>query len=139
MHEYGIASQLVAAAGRIARENDAVRVSRVVCRVGAFDAVVPAVLREAFAMCAVGSVVEEAELVVEVERFRLHCRNCGRDADADAGTTACPNCGSPDLGLYGEHGLKITSLTVETADENRHHARRLRAKSRTGRRHSTPV
>jgi hydrogenase nickel incorporation protein HypA/HybF len=139
MHEYSIASKLVAAAERLARENDAARVTRVVCRAGAFDPIVPGVLKAAFEMCAGGSVVEGAELVINVEQFRLRCRRCGDECDADASAVACPSCGTRDVGLYGEHGLRITSMSMETRDENRHHARHLRAESRAGGRHATTV
>lgn len=118
MHEYSLATNLVEAAGQLADEHHAVRIERLVCRVGAFDQIVPGVLIDAFSRCAVGSIAEDAHLVLDVQPFRMRCRRCEHTCEADASLVACPACGSPDVSLLGDHGMRIVSITLETDDED---------------------
>ena len=62
MHEFSIATELVATVVREAQQHGARRVERLECRCGAMRQVVPAMLIEAFGLAAAGTLAEGARL-----------------------------------------------------------------------------
>ena len=117
MHEFSLAACLVETAGELARAHGAVRVTELACRAGAFTQIEPLTFRSAFTVVAAESLLAEARLVLDMEAFRLRCRSCGVVKECGPGQMACPLCGSQDIVLLGDHGLTITSMTLETDDE----------------------
>jgi hydrogenase nickel incorporation protein HypA/HybF len=110
MHELSIAGALVDIAQRHAEGR---RVARVEVSVGHLRQVVPDVLAFAFELCAQGTVVERAELVLTEVPAAGVCRHCGAQTPLPAFPWACAACGSADVELTGGEELQVDALELE--------------------------
>lgn len=75
-----------------ARTNDLKRVVRVVLEIGQFSGVEPELLRFAFAAIKNGTVLEQAEIEIEVPPLLLYCRECQNEYLGETNDLCCPVC-----------------------------------------------
>ena len=111
MHEVGIVQSTIdaAAAGSGGRDIAAVHL-----RIGALTGVVPAALQHAWQALRLGTVCEEARLVVEIVPGSCRCAACDALYGSLSLTPSCPRCGrAPDEVLAGRE-LELATLEVTT-------------------------
>ena len=111
MHELSVMTSLMALVEREAAKANAVRVKRLVLRVGRLSGVVPEFLESAFQYMHQGTVAEGAVLEIEVEPAKGRCTACGYEYEMDELVVECPSCG--ELGVQVEGGQELTLETVE--------------------------
>ncbi len=87
MHELSLTRSIVSACVEHAKER---RVRAVHLRVGLLSGVEPHALSFCFELCARGTVVEGAELVIEPVMGRGHCQGCDQRVDLDSPIGICP-------------------------------------------------
>ncbi len=104
-----------------ARAHGAVRVSKVVCRIGAMRQVVPELMHTAFEAVCSGTLAEGAELDIEIEPVHVTCNACGREAVCETVTYECPHCEAYEIRLEGGTDMLLTSISLELEDEHGHH------------------
>lgn len=115
MHEFSIASAVVATAVRHA---DGRRVVRVELRVGALRQVVPEALDFSFGIVARETVCEGAALAQELIPARLRCDACAREWTAEALAFRCPDCGGTAVATVSGEELEVESIDVESESES---------------------
>lgn len=95
MHELGIMESALALVRHHAEDKQARRVSRVVFRIGALAGVEIESLRFAFDVVARGSVVEGAELEIELVPVAVYCSGCQQEFEGETQgfIFICPSCG----------------------------------------------
>lgn len=113
MHEFAIASELVAAVVREAERHGARRIERLECHVGIMRQVVPEMLAEAFAVAATGTLAERAVLHVETIPPVVTCRACGATEKPREWSFECSRCRSVDIRIEGGDELLLASVTLE--------------------------
>lgn len=115
MHEVGLAQELVRMAEAVAREEGAERVIRLGLRLGALSGVVEEALRFAFEAVKVGTLCQEAELVVESVPLRSYCETCQEAFSSEDryGIALCPRCGEPSAHVL--EGREFVLSYVEVA------------------------
>ncbi len=113
MHEFSIVQSLLGLVEEHARENRAKGVIRVVVRVGVLSGVEPHLLEMAFDTFKEGTIARNAELVIEVERLRLRCEDCGRESEKEELNALCPHCGSLNTQVIGGEDMFLKSLELE--------------------------
>jgi hydrogenase nickel incorporation protein HypA/HybF len=102
MHELAITEEIVALVSERARGR---KVTRVVLRIGKLSGVLPDAVRFCFAVCAVDTALEGAELTILEPPGTARCRACGAEVALDSPYGACA-CGAFDLvWLTGEELL----------------------------------
>ena len=112
MHELGIMSSAVDAALAEARSRGAVRVHRVVLRIGALSGVDPDALRFAFETVTQNTPAADSELEVNVVSARIRCEACASDfSPEDRFIFSCPQCGG--LSWDVREGREIELARVE--------------------------
>jgi hydrogenase nickel incorporation protein HypA/HybF len=118
MHEFAVATELVAAVLREAEQRGARRVERLECRVGTMRQIVPEMLAEAFGMAAMDTIAQGAELDVKMIAPVVTCRSCGITSEPREWTYtySCPRCGSVDVRVRGGDELLLASVTLELDD-----------------------
>ena len=94
MHELSICQALINQLRHIATKHDAGRITRVILRYGSLSGLEPHLLRQAFPLVAVGSVAEDAELVMEESLVRVMCQECGMETEALPNKLHCGACGA---------------------------------------------
>jgi len=111
MHELSIAEAVLDVALRHA---DGRRVMAVELRVGHLRQVVPPALEFAFELVAHGTVLEGAELRMEVVPAEGVCRACGAESRFDGFPLRCSACDGFDVEVVRGEELLVDSLELES-------------------------
>jgi hydrogenase nickel incorporation protein HypA/HybF len=114
VHELSVCQGLMRQVERIAAENDAHAVSRVVLKVGPLSGVEPDLLKHAFTIARAGTVAHDARLEVQEGALRVLCRRCGAGGEAVVNRLLCPNCGGWQVDVTEGEELLLLSLDLET-------------------------
>lgn len=93
MHELSICTALMEQVERIAREHQAGRVERIVLQVGPLSGVEAPLLRRAWPLVSIGTVAEEAELVIETAAVKVRCTQCDAVSEVVPNRLLCAACG----------------------------------------------
>ncbi|NUP09808.1 MAG: hydrogenase maturation nickel metallochaperone HypA [Polyangiaceae bacterium] len=108
MHELGLTMEIVEIAVERAQGRS---VKKLRVEVGKLAAVVPDSLRFCFDLCAKGTVLEGAELVLDWVPGRARCGSCGADVFLKVPYGQC-TCGHSDLTLLSGHELIVADMEV---------------------------
>ncbi len=112
MHEFGIATEIAAAAVSEAEKHGAGKITAVTIRVGVLRGIVPDSLRMFFEYAAKETPAEGAALEIEEEPVLVACAECG-ETPASGLTLTCPACGRDGVVVKGGDSLRIVSIDVE--------------------------
>jgi hydrogenase nickel incorporation protein HypA/HybF len=96
-----------------ARQAGAKRVLAIRLRIGALSGVVPDALQFAFEALVTGTQAEGARLIVDDIPARFWCSPCGREFEAEAMFSDCPDCHTPSANLRAGRELELASLEIE--------------------------
>lgn len=108
MHELGLAQEIV----QIVVERAAgARVTTVVLEIGKLAAVLPDAVRFCFDLCAEGTVLEGASLVIVETPGRARCRDCASEVALERPFGRCA-CGGSNLEWLAGEELKIRNIEV---------------------------
>jgi hydrogenase nickel incorporation protein HypA/HybF len=112
MHELSLCQELLEQVEELARQQQAVGVSRIVVHIGMLAGVEPELLQSAFAILGPGTVAEHAELVLEMVPARVRCLSCGRESECRANYLLCPVCRSTDVILIAGEEMWLAQLEL---------------------------
>jgi hydrogenase nickel incorporation protein HypA/HybF len=115
MHELPLVESLVELACARARENGALRVTRLELSVGELCDALPEWIERYFRVAARGTMAEGAGLDISTEAALASCAGCGQDFAPPlhpAGPIACPRCGSTDCSLVGGLEWRLERIEV---------------------------
>jgi hydrogenase nickel incorporation protein HypA/HybF len=93
MHELSICTALMEQVERIAREHQAGRVERIVLQVGPLSGVEAPLLQRAWPLVSVGTLAQEAELVIETAAVTVRCTQCEAVSEVAPNRLLCAACG----------------------------------------------
>jgi hydrogenase nickel incorporation protein HypA/HybF len=113
MHELSVCQSLLEEVKRIARENGAGSVTRIVLKVGPLSGVEPHLLRNAYPLAAAGTVAEEAELEIELADIVVSCSQCGAESPATVNRLLCAQCGDYRTRLVSGDEMVLQSLELD--------------------------
>ncbi len=113
MHEMAITESVLKIALTEAARAGAARVTGIRIRMGAYSDVVPAVLRDYFAVAARGTAAEGAALSFVRVPVTMRCRACGWQGTVDKLHIHCGGCGGTDLALLTGREFYVESLEAE--------------------------
>lgn len=116
MHELSICQALLGQVRRLADEQGATRVERILLRIGPLSGVEPELLRHAYPLAAAGTLAEDAELVIEPAQVRVRCDSCGAETEARPNRLLCGACGDYRTRLIGGDELLLASLELSVPD-----------------------
>jgi len=113
MHEVGIMSAAIDAVLAEARSRGAVRVHRVMIRIGALAGVDPDALRFAFETVTDDTPAAGSELIVDLVPVRVHCGACAVDfATEERAVFACPHCGQLSGDIRAGREMELTRIEI---------------------------
>ena len=93
MHELSVCLALLEEVQRVAAENDASEVTRIVVTIGPLSGVEPDLLRNAYPLAVTGTIAEKAELEIEPADIIVRCSECGAESAATPNRLLCGECG----------------------------------------------
>lgn len=117
MHELALAQSIAEAGRKEMAERKPARVTAMHVTVGGLSHVEPANLVFCFEAVAKGTELEGCRLVVEKKGIEARCRRCGRTFEVVEGDFKCPDCVVADVDLNDVGELTLTSIEVETDEE----------------------
>ncbi|MDQ1264736.1 MAG: hydrogenase nickel incorporation protein HypA/HybF [Campylobacterota bacterium] len=113
MHEYSIVQSLIESCEEHARKNSAKKVTKVVVKIGVLSGVEPHLLSEAYEMFRLGTVCNDAELVINLQKVKVHCNSCLAESELEKNEFVCPLCGSFNLKVLDGEEMYLMSLELE--------------------------
>jgi hydrogenase nickel incorporation protein HypA/HybF len=113
MHEFFIVQNLLKTVEDYVAQYNAKKVSKLVLLIGKFSGVEPDLLQSALEFFKKGTVLEDAEIVIEIEEFKVKCLNCGKEFSKGKWDLSCPYCGSLNTQVISGEELILKSLELE--------------------------
>jgi hydrogenase nickel incorporation protein HypA/HybF len=113
MHELAICQGLIRQVERVAAENEAKAVARILLHVGKLSGVEPPLLERAFEIAQAGTVASEAELEIQEGPVKVQCRECGAGGEVPLNRLVCPSCGDWRVRVTEGEELLLLSLELE--------------------------
>ncbi len=113
MHEYHIVEAVVKQAALTAASNKASRVTRINVVLGELSGLEEGSIRLYFEDLTKGTLAENAELVVTLEKAHLKCEKCDKTFEYEKSKFNCPLCGEQAIATERGKGLYIEGIEVE--------------------------
>ena len=113
MHELSICQGLMRQVQRIAADNNAAAVDRILLRVGGLSGVEPLLLERAFEIAREGTVAAGAVLEIEEGPVVVKCRECGASSAVPSNRLVCQYCGEWRVTVTEGEELLLLSLDIE--------------------------
>jgi len=113
MHELAVCQGLMREVERVAREQQAIRVTGITLQIGALSGVEAVLLRDAFPIASAGSVAEGALLQIEQMPIRVQCLECGEESEAQPNRLLCGACGAYRTRLLSGEEMLLKSVELE--------------------------
>ena len=112
MHEIGVVRQVVRTVEDFAKENDIKEVSGIVLDIGELSLVIPKYVEDIFEVTAKGSILEGAELIMNVIPGMAECEECDEIFNVIEHEGYCPNCGSFEKEILSGKDFLIKEIHV---------------------------
>lgn len=93
--------------------NNLGRIARVVLEIGQFSGVEPDLLRFAFTAIKEGTVLERAEIEIQVPPLLLHCRECENEYLGEIDDLRCPVCLKEQFNVIRGREMLVKSIEGE--------------------------
>lgn len=116
MHELSLCEDLLDQVKAIAEAHHAEKVVSITVRIGPLSGVEPLLLESAFSIGCVGTVAEQAELVLENQPIKVVCNECAIESEATANNLVCRSCGGYDTRLLSGDELILARVELEGVD-----------------------
>ena len=114
MHELSVCLALLEEVKRVAAENDADNVSRIVVTIGPLSGVEADLLRNAYPLAAAGTLAENAELEIEPAEVIVRCSQCGEESAATPNKLLCGECGDYRTNLVSGDEMILTRVEMNS-------------------------
>ncbi len=113
MHELSIAQSIIEIVDKEAQRNGASKIKKVKIKIGEFSGIVKEALEFSFDVVKNGTIAEEAEVEIEIERFKALCGNCGFVLEnMDDFSLFCQNCGEP-MNIVSGREMRVEYIEIE--------------------------
>ncbi len=113
MHEYSIVQALLNQCESIAKENESKKVVKVVIKIGVISGVEIHLLKTAFDTFKEGTICDGAELIINHQKIKLHCNECGVEYEIDEMNYRCVKCESLNVKVIDGEDMYLMSLEME--------------------------
>ena len=114
MHELSICQGLLREVARVAAENDALAVDRIVLQVGGLSGVEPPLLERAFEVARAGTLAAAAELEIREGPVVVECSQCDARGEVAVNRLVCPGCGDWRVQVVEGEELLLLTLDIQT-------------------------
>lgn len=118
MHELSICEELMQQVTAIAEANHAVKVVRIIVKIGPLAGIEAKLLESAFTISRAGTLAQSAELLTERLPIRMLCHSCGTEFETEINNLICQNCGDFKTQLLSGDELILARVELEQASIN---------------------
>ncbi|MCK4737609.1 MAG: hydrogenase maturation nickel metallochaperone HypA [Sulfurimonas sp.] len=113
MHEYSIVQSLIDSCEEHAKKHSAKKVTKVVVKIGVLSGVEPHLLEEAFDMFKKGTICDGCEFVMNIQKVKIECNDCGIELELEKNDFICPDCSSCNLSVLDGEDMFLMQLEME--------------------------
>ncbi len=113
MHEYSIVQALLNQCEEIAEENDAEKVTKIICKIGIMSGIEIHLLKVAFDTFKEGTMCGNADFIINEQKLKLKCCDCNDEYEIDEIIYKCRSCGSLSMETIDGEDMYLMSLEME--------------------------
>lgn len=113
MHELSVCLALVEQVRKVAIEHNARRVDKIFLRIGPLSGIEASLLRNAFPIAAIGTVAEDATLVIEQSEIVVRCTQCDAESTVMPNNLLCRQCGDFRTHLISGDAMLLERLELD--------------------------
>lgn len=114
MHELSVCLAMLEQVQSIARQHNAIRVQRIVLKIGPLSGVEAPLLERAYPLAACGTVAEKAQLVIESMPVKVRCTQCGAESEVLVNKLLCYNCGDFRTQVISGDEMLLARVEMDT-------------------------
>jgi len=114
MHEFHAVEDIFKQALQKARDNNAVKVTKLTLAMGELLGFDEGSVRLYFEELSHGTLLQDAELVFHSLKAKLQCKDCSASFEKDKSNLACPTCCSASVILKSGREFYIENIEIET-------------------------
>ena len=113
MHEYSVVQALLNQCEEVAEQNNATKVTKVICKIGVMSGIEIHLLQVAFDTFKEGTLCDGAEFVINAQKLVVRCRECKEEYEIDEINYKCRNCGHLGMDTMDGEDMYLMSLEME--------------------------
>ena len=113
MHEYSIVQSLLESCEEIAKENNAIKVTKVIVKIGIMSGVEPILLQTAFDTFKEDSICKDCQYIQNIQPIVIKCLKCTKRSTLSKNEYLCPACLSTELEIIDGEDMYLMSLELE--------------------------
>jgi hydrogenase nickel incorporation protein HypA/HybF len=113
MHEYSIVQSLIESCEEHVKENNALKVTRVIVKIGVMSGVEPYLLKEAFNAFKEQSVCHDCEFIMNIQKVKIECNSCFILSELEKNEYLCPLCKSSNIKIIDGEDMFLMQLELE--------------------------
>lgn len=113
MHEYSIVQALLNQCDEIAEQNNASKVTKVITKIGVMSGIEIHLLQTAFDTFKESTICAEAEFIINPQKLKLECKECGNVFEVDEVRYYCVKCESLNVKVIDGEEMYLMSLEME--------------------------
>ena len=112
MHEYSVVQALLNQCEEHAKEHQATQVNKVICKIGVMSGIEIHLLQVAFDTFKEKTICENAELILNEQKLKLECKDCGNIFEVDEIRYFCHKCESLRVKVLDGEDMYLMSLEM---------------------------
>ena len=112
MHEYSVVQSLLNQCEALAVQNEATEVTKIITKIGVMSGIEIQLLQTAFDTFKEGTMCENAEFVINSQKLKLQCLECGEVFEVDEVRYMCQKCGSINVKVLDGEDMYLMSLEM---------------------------
>ena len=113
MHELSVCLALMEQVRKVAAEHSARRVDKIFLRIGPLSGIEASLLKNAFPIAAIGTVAEDAILVIEQSEIVVRCTQCEAESTVMPNNLLCRQCGDFRTRLITGDAMMLERLELD--------------------------
>ncbi len=113
MHEYSVVQALLNQCEEIAVKNSAEEVVKIIVKIGVMAGIEIHLLQTAFDTFKEGTMCNSAELVLNPQKLKLECKECGHVFEVDEVRYFCVECESLRVKVLDGEDMYLMSLEMK--------------------------
>ncbi len=113
MHEYSVVQALLNQCEEVAEENNATKITKVICKIGVMSGIEIHLLQVAFDTFKEGTICDGAEFVINAQKLKVKCRECKEEYEIDEINYKCKHCGHLGMDTTDGEDMYLMSLEME--------------------------
>lgn len=113
MHEYSVVQALINQCEDIAKQNNATKITKVICKIGIMSGIEIHLLKVAFDTFKEKTICDGSELIINEQKLKLECKDCGHIFETDEIRYYCKKCDSLKVKVLDGEDMYLMSLEME--------------------------